>query len=113
MDMHGIPLLTLQLRETQHTLMTALMQHHEDIEKIVDEQFKQFIESGEMVRLVRQQANELIRAALASALKDAVNRAIWSQDVKTILQTDVQQALVKVLKEYYPWNAPPEDSHGG
>lgn len=108
--MEGIPILTLTMQGMRHSMMQALVAHHDEIQKICDEQFKAFIDNGEIETTIKQEFNRLLKATLADALRDAVHKAIWSQDVKKILHAEVHTSLLKVLREYYPGSEPdPEE----
>jgi hypothetical protein len=102
----GIPILTLSLQNMRFSMVQALVEYQQEIAKICDEQMKTFIDSGEITKTVQAEFNNLFRATLKDALRDAVHKAMWSKDVTKILETTVHDALIKVLREYYPASEP-------
>jgi len=103
---NGLPILHLTIDNMRHSMVQALTDHHEEIERICDEQMKEFLAANEIEKIVRAEFKRVSQATIVDSLKDAVHKAIWSGDVKQILQATVHDALLKVLREYYPGSEP-------
>lgn len=106
MSFIGIPMLRLTLDNMRHSMLQAVVDHNKEIERLCGEEFKRFIDSGELEKTIREEFNKLLRSTLHDALSHAVHKAMWAQDVKQILHTEVHTALLKVLREYYPGSEP-------
>ena len=101
-DPYGFPTLTLRMEGMQYSIVQALHVHNQEIEAEVERQFKQIIEAENIEKMVRDAVSQVARAILADAVKDAVHKAMWSKDVKSLLDIHVQASLYKALNEYWP-----------
>ena len=81
------PIIRISIENMRYEVMHCLVQHGEEINAEVDRQFKEFIENYDIAKEVRVQVDAIMRQAMANALKDAVNKALYSKDVKKILDT--------------------------
>jgi uncharacterized protein YejL (UPF0352 family) len=109
MSMNGFPTLTLRMQGMEYSVIHALVEHHEEIEAETERLLKQALEGNAIQNIVRESIAPIIRKTLADAVQSAVHKALWSKEVKSILETDVHLAMVKVLKEYYPHSEPGKD----
>ena len=106
MDMSGYPILEIRMQGMQHSILSALHDHQKEIEAEVERQFEQVVKAESIERMVREAIQPVLKGMLTEAMTNAVHKAMWSQDVKSILETDVHAALLKVLREYYPGSEP-------
>jgi len=96
------PIVTIQLQNMKHQIMQAFVDHQADISKEVERQLEGCLKDFDMAFEVRKVLRPLFERALQDSLKSAVYKALYSEDVGSVLQTEVHAALLKVLKEYYP-----------
>lgn len=96
------PIVTIQLQGMKHQIMQAFVDHQADISKEVESQLEECLKNFDMAFEVRRVLRPLFERTLQQALESAVHKAMYSQDVGSILQTEVHVALLKVLKDYYP-----------
>jgi len=109
MGMNGFPTLSLRMEGMQYSMLQVLHEHHQEIEAEVERQFKQLFEGDSIERFVRDAIAPVMRGILADSMKSAIHKALWSNDVKSILEGNVHEAMMKVLREYYPGSEPDFD----
>lgn len=76
--------LELSVDEMRHHVVHALAEHHGDIQAIVDDQVKQYAESGAMEAKIRDSVQRYMDAAIDDGVKTAISR--WTRDSPTIKQ---------------------------
>ena len=102
------PTLTLRMQGMEYSIVQVLHDHQQEIEAEVERQFKQILSPDSIKSMVRDAVTQTAKATLAEAVKSAVRKAMWSDQVRSALESDVHSALMKALNEYWP-----QDSQGG
>jgi hypothetical protein len=104
MPMESMPVLQVRFEGMRYSLMHVISEHHEEIEAEIERQLKEVLTPESIAAEIRKSLRPLFTQVLVEALKSAVHKALWSKEVKSLLETDTHIALLKVLKEYYPYS---------
>ncbi len=84
-----MPMLRLDLEGLRYQVVHALAAHNDEIEKAVDFQLKQIIESADLRAMVQ----DSIRIALKESIDRAIKSAVWelfqATDIKDTLRTAI------------------------
>lgn len=84
-----VPVFRLQLESMRLTLMTAIMEHHDEVERYVADELKRFIAEYDFAKTVREQLTpvfeDAIRESLTSYFRYGKGRAALSQAIEAAI----------------------------
>jgi uncharacterized membrane protein YvbJ len=90
----GIIRLELSVEEMRHHVVHALVDHHDAVQKLVDDEVKQFIESGAMEHQIKESVNKHLRKAVDDGVNSSISR--WARESPTVKQA-VEKAVHEAL----------------